>query len=172
MKNARGKKLSNLDQRKLEEDCAQLAAIHQSQPVSQYDMDGTILDVNAKFETLVGFSRAEMIGQHLSMFVDEKTQTNKRVQVGSHEVLGTSPPGRGLRRRREENDQAREGHLGRILLHARNWHRRQALQSRQRAPRCHTADAGQHRLPRPDHSHRQGASGDRVQHGRHDHHGQ
>ncbi len=78
MKNARGKKLSNLDQRKLEEDCAQLAAIHQSQPVSQYDMDGTILDVNAKFETLVGFSRAEMIGQHLSMFVDEKTrQTNE-----------------------------------------------------------------------------------------------
>ncbi len=52
----------------------QIAAISKAQPVTQYDMDGMILEVNEQFEKLLGWSRDELIGKHVSMFVNEKTR--------------------------------------------------------------------------------------------------
>ncbi|MGA9668176.1 MAG: PAS domain-containing methyl-accepting chemotaxis protein [Terracidiphilus sp.] len=59
----------------------QIAAIRRAQPVSEYDMKGTILDVNENFEMLLGYSRAELIGKHVSMFVDEVTRRSPEYQA-------------------------------------------------------------------------------------------
>ncbi len=42
--------------------------------MSEYDLQGTILEVNENFERLLGYRREELIGKHVSMFVDEATQ--------------------------------------------------------------------------------------------------
>jgi len=61
----------------------QIVAIHRMQPVSEYSMDGTILTVNENFEKLLGYSREELIGKHVSMFVDEATRQSATYQEGS-----------------------------------------------------------------------------------------
>ena len=55
---------------KIAEQSGQLEAINRSQPVSSYKMDGTILDVNEHFERLFGYSRAELAGKNVDVFVD------------------------------------------------------------------------------------------------------
>ncbi|HTW30690.1 MAG TPA: PAS domain S-box protein [Candidatus Sulfotelmatobacter sp.] len=75
MAHVRGKKAVKLDSRQILDDHAELAAINRAQPVGHYDMDGMILDVNDHFLALIGFSRAEIIGQHVSIFVDERTRS-------------------------------------------------------------------------------------------------
>ncbi|HUB02256.1 MAG TPA: PAS domain S-box protein, partial [Terriglobales bacterium] len=52
----------------------QIGAISSAQPVSEYDMNGIVLHANENFEKLFGYSHAEMIGQHISMFVDAATR--------------------------------------------------------------------------------------------------
>ena len=52
----------------------QIAAIDRAQPLCEYDMEGKILKVNENFEKLFGYSCAELIGKHVSMFVDEATR--------------------------------------------------------------------------------------------------
>jgi methyl-accepting chemotaxis protein len=49
---------------------AQLAAIKRSQAVITFALDGTILDANDNFLNALGYSLAEIKGQHHSMFVD------------------------------------------------------------------------------------------------------
>jgi methyl-accepting chemotaxis protein len=61
----------------------QIQAIGRAQPVSEYGMDGTILYVNENFEKLLGYSRAELIGKHVSIFVDEATRQNPEYQAAS-----------------------------------------------------------------------------------------
>jgi len=61
----------------------QLEAIHRMQPVSEYSMDGTILTVNENFEKLLGYSRQELIGKHVSMFVDEATRQSAEYRADS-----------------------------------------------------------------------------------------
>ena len=53
---------------------AEIAAINKAQPVIYYDMDGLVLDLNQNFESLLGYSRGELMGRHISMFVDEATR--------------------------------------------------------------------------------------------------
>ncbi|MGF9564739.1 bifunctional diguanylate cyclase/phosphodiesterase [Neorhizobium sp. BT27B] len=48
----------------------QIAAIHKSQSVVTFDMDGTILDANDNFLQAVGYSMEEISGRHHRMFVD------------------------------------------------------------------------------------------------------
>jgi len=60
----------------------QIAAINRAQPVSEYSMDGTILDVNEKFEKLLGYSRAELLGKHVSLFVSEATRNSPEYKAG------------------------------------------------------------------------------------------
>lgn len=64
----------------------QIQAIHRVQPVSEYDMHGIILAVNENFEKLLGFSRAELIGKHVSLFVDEVTRNSAAYQAASKEL--------------------------------------------------------------------------------------
>ena len=52
----------------------QVAAISKAQPVSQYDMDGIVLSVNDEFVKLLGWSRDEILGKHVSIFVNEVTR--------------------------------------------------------------------------------------------------
>ncbi|MES0874577.1 methyl-accepting chemotaxis protein [Sinimarinibacterium sp. HSW-8] len=49
---------------------AQLAAIHRSQAVIEFELDGTILTANDNFLKVVGYSLDEIRGQHHGMFVD------------------------------------------------------------------------------------------------------
>ena len=48
-----------------------LAAISKSQGVIEFDLDGNILAVNDNFENVTGYSAAEIVGHHHSMFVDK-----------------------------------------------------------------------------------------------------
>jgi methyl-accepting chemotaxis protein len=48
----------------------QIAAIGRSQAVIEFDMTGTVRDVNENFARVLGYSRAEVIGKHHSMFVE------------------------------------------------------------------------------------------------------
>ncbi|TWB54265.1 methyl-accepting chemotaxis protein [Nitrospirillum viridazoti] len=50
--------------------CSQLKAIHKSQAVIEFKMDGTILTANENFLNALGYSLAEIQGHHHSMFVD------------------------------------------------------------------------------------------------------
>ncbi|KQK30758.1 hypothetical protein ARD30_12495 [Bosea thiooxidans] len=47
----------------------QLDAINRSQAVIEFDLDGSVLDANENFLTLMGYSLAEVKGQHHSLFV-------------------------------------------------------------------------------------------------------
>src|SRR3569832_289068 len=48
----------------------QLAAISKSQAVIEFDMDGTVRTVNDNFARAMGYSEAEVLGKHHSLFVD------------------------------------------------------------------------------------------------------
>jgi methyl-accepting chemotaxis protein len=52
---------------------AQVAALRKSMAVSEYEMDGTILDVNEKFEKLLGHRREDSVGKNSSIFYDPAT---------------------------------------------------------------------------------------------------
>ncbi|MBB6251485.1 methyl-accepting chemotaxis protein [Nitrospirillum iridis] len=49
----------------------QLDAIHKSQAVIEFNMDGTVLTANSNFLNAVGYTLAEIQGRHHSMFVDD-----------------------------------------------------------------------------------------------------
>ena len=48
----------------------QIAAIGRAQAVVEFDMDGRIREINDNFARVMGYSRAEVVGKHHSMFVD------------------------------------------------------------------------------------------------------
>ena len=81
MSSARGKKASKINQQLLLEEHAQLAAIRKAQPIIEYDMNGIILAANEKFEVLIGCIREELIGKHVSMFVDEATRQSSEYKA-------------------------------------------------------------------------------------------
>ena len=49
---------------------AQLAALHKSQAVIEFNLDGTIITANQNFLGAMGYSLPEVAGQHHRMFVD------------------------------------------------------------------------------------------------------
>lgn len=83
MTSVRGKKTRGKQQRS--DDRAQMAAIRRAQPLIVYAMDGTILDANENFEKLLGYGRAELMGKHVSMFVDEHTRQTTQYQAALKE---------------------------------------------------------------------------------------
>ena len=83
MNSARVKKNTKLKPVQNNEEQAQLAAINKARPVIQYDMEGMVLEVNEKFEVLVGYSRAELMGKHVSIFVDEATRQSPQYKAES-----------------------------------------------------------------------------------------
>jgi methyl-accepting chemotaxis protein len=86
MNSVRGKKAGKLDQRQTRDDRAQIEAFSKAQPISDYDMDGKVLDVNENFEILLGYSRDEVIGKDISIFVDEETRRSAQYQ-SDHKIL-------------------------------------------------------------------------------------
>ena len=52
------------------ERAGQIAAIDKVQAVIAFDLDGTVIAVNDNFLAAMGYSRAEVIGQHHSLFVE------------------------------------------------------------------------------------------------------
>jgi methyl-accepting chemotaxis protein len=86
MNSVRGKKAGKLDQRQTRDDRAQIEAFSKAQPISDYDMDGKVLDVNENFEILLGYSRDEVIGKDISIFVDEQRRHSPQYQA-EHKVL-------------------------------------------------------------------------------------
>ena len=73
MNHARGHKPTKAG-RHSKDDHAQIEAINKALPLITYDMDGNILDLNENFEALLGYSRSEVVGQHVSLFVDDATK--------------------------------------------------------------------------------------------------
>lgn len=59
---------------------AKLTAIERSQAVIEFAMDGTILHANKNFLNVVGYSLAEVRGQHHRMFVDPDQQASAEYQ--------------------------------------------------------------------------------------------
>jgi len=64
----------NVNQHLFEDYAGQVAAIHKSQEVIEFDMDGMILTANENFLRVVGYTLSEVKGKHHSMFVDEAYQ--------------------------------------------------------------------------------------------------
>ena len=56
-------------QRAIEADCV-LAAVDHSQAVIEFDLDGTLREANGNFLNAMGYTRAEVVGQHHRMFVE------------------------------------------------------------------------------------------------------
>lgn len=81
MTSVRGQKATKLSSQQANDYCAQIEAIGKAQPVSSYDMNGIVLDINENFERLLGYSRAEVIGKHVSVFVDEQERQTPRYQA-------------------------------------------------------------------------------------------
>jgi methyl-accepting chemotaxis protein len=54
----------------------QIAAIGRSQAVIEFDMDGKIREINENFARVMGYSRAEVVGKHHSMFVDPEVASS------------------------------------------------------------------------------------------------
>ncbi|MGB9236903.1 MAG: PAS domain S-box protein [Terriglobales bacterium] len=77
--------MTDITGRKLRDNdfAGQIQAIGRVQPVGEYNMDGTILHVNENFEKLLGYSRTELIGKHVSVFVDETTRQSAEYQAES-----------------------------------------------------------------------------------------
>ncbi len=58
------------DKNRTIDDSGQIAAIHRSQAVISFDMDGHILDANDNFLDVMGYRLEEIAGQHHRLFVD------------------------------------------------------------------------------------------------------
>ena len=80
MQSARGRHVEKVQKQQLLEEHAHVLALSKAQPISYYDMDGMILDVNENFEAMVGYSRAELLGKHVSIFVDESTRRSQETR--------------------------------------------------------------------------------------------
>ncbi len=63
------------------DDEGKITAIDRSQAVIQFGMDGTILDANANFLTLMGYDSADIVGRHHSIFVDGPSRRKPEYQA-------------------------------------------------------------------------------------------
>lgn len=83
MNTSHGKKKTKLNHVQSQDERAQFNAIRRGQPLAVYDMNGNILDVNPNFEALAGSTRAELLGKHISIFVDEATRQSPEYKVAT-----------------------------------------------------------------------------------------
>ena len=86
MKSSRGKKVNGVEEQKLMDEHAHIAALSRVQPIVYYDLDGLILDVNENIERLSGFSRNQLLGKHVSIFVDEATRRSPEYKAAVQET--------------------------------------------------------------------------------------
>ena len=62
----------------------QLAAIHKSQAVIEFDLDGTILTANANFLNAMGYTLQDVQGRHHRMFVEPEAQNSSEYKEFWH----------------------------------------------------------------------------------------
>ena len=86
MTSVRGKKAAKISSRQIDDYRARIEAIGRAQPVSAYDMNGIVLEINENFEALFGYSRAEVVGQHVSIFVAEQERQTPRYRAALKEL--------------------------------------------------------------------------------------
>lgn len=92
-------------------DCAaQVAAIGRSQAVLEFEVDGTIRAANDNFLNALGYSQANVIGQHHRMFLDPAARSSQEYLV-LRDKLARGEPVSGLQKRA-----ARDGRE--VWLHA------------------------------------------------------
>ena len=58
-----------------------IAAIHQSQAVIQFDLDGKIETANDNFLSLMGYSLSEIKGRHHRLFVEDSEAASQRYKL-------------------------------------------------------------------------------------------
>lgn len=76
----------------------QLAAIGKIQGVIEFDLSGNILAVNENFANVTGYTPAEIVGQHHSMFVDASYKASKEYKA-FWDKLGRGEPDDGVHHR-------------------------------------------------------------------------
>lgn len=55
----------------------QISAVHKSQAVIEFNLDGTIIKANDNFLNALGYTSDEIVGQHHKMFVDENEKESE-----------------------------------------------------------------------------------------------
>ncbi|MCR9115428.1 MAG: PAS domain-containing protein, partial [bacterium] len=73
-------KLRLENQRLEQEVVGHLAAINKSQAVVEFEMDGTIITANDRFLNALGYTLAEIQGQHHSLFIDPSLRDSVEYQ--------------------------------------------------------------------------------------------
>src|SRR5690606_19440978 len=58
-----------------------IAALHRSQAVIEFGLDGRILDANENFCSALGYTLAEIRGQHHSLFVDPAMRESREYRM-------------------------------------------------------------------------------------------
>lgn len=56
---------------------AKLAAIHRSQAVIEFDLEGVVLTANENFLKVLGYRLDEIVGKHHRTFVDPEYATSR-----------------------------------------------------------------------------------------------
>ncbi|MFO0631068.1 MAG: PAS domain-containing protein [Polyangiales bacterium] len=69
-KRSKGKHTKSTERGRCLEDAGLVEAILRSQAVIEFTLDGVVLDANENFVRLLGYTRADVVGQHHRMFVD------------------------------------------------------------------------------------------------------
>jgi methyl-accepting chemotaxis protein len=77
---------STIDQQKVAEYAAQVAAANKAEAVLEYDMEGTILDANENFLKIVGYTLEEIQGKQADMFVDRATRQDPEYKASSRQL--------------------------------------------------------------------------------------
>ncbi|QCO67839.1 PAS domain S-box protein [Luteimonas yindakuii] len=83
----------------------QITALHKVQAVIEFELDGTIRGANANFLRAVGYSEADVVGRHHSMFVDRSESASVAYRVFWEKLgRGEADAGRYRRIRRDGGD--------------------------------------------------------------------
>lgn len=72
--------MSFLNSKKQKDDQAKLAALSKSQAIIEFAPDGTILDANENFLSLLGYNLQEIAGKHHKIFIDPEESRSSAYQ--------------------------------------------------------------------------------------------
>ncbi len=141
----------------------QIGAIGRAQAVIEFDMDGTVREVNDNFVRAMGYARAEVIGKHHSMLVEPVYAASSEYR----NFWSKLNRGEGDVGTYKRVAQGRPRSLAAGLVQRAARCQRQAFQGGEVRLRRHRADVAQRGLRRAARGHRPHPGRHRIQHGRH-----
>jgi methyl-accepting chemotaxis protein len=114
---------------KTNHDAAQLAAIHRTQAVIEFDISGIILTANPIFLDVMGYRLEEIVGRHHRIFVDEAYARSKEYETFWRDLRASRINTGEFRRRRKDGTDVwlqasysptfdLDGKLAKIVKHA------------------------------------------------------